>query len=77
MTRETSAKITIAIITSNVFSGCHGNDETALSAMTAFVTQRLAVHRPSIVALVDLSTDTEKLSRLADNDVFRDWLVSG
>jgi hypothetical protein len=45
--------------------------------MTAFVTQRLlAQHRPSIVALVDLSTDTEKLSRLAENDVFRDWLVS-
>lgn len=55
-------------------SGSHGDDVASLST---FLTERvLAHHRPSIVALVDLSQDVNQLTRLAQNDNFRDWLVS-
>jgi hypothetical protein len=44
-------------------------------ALSAFVAQRLLdVHRPSIVACVDLCTDVAALRRLADDDAFREWL---
>jgi len=51
------------------------DDAAAVPTLSAFVAQRLLdVHRPSIVACVDLSADVAALRRLADDDAFREWL---